>query len=127
MPNRVAQGGKNNGGIEQQHPLSVSLAVAAGTVSGDIYRNNDLVGYVQTDRDSDGNASVYIPGDFAEVILVYGRGDGVNTAVAVGNLLYFDAADGQINVDATNGVEFGYALAAVTSGESDDILVVFGM
>lgn len=127
MPNRVAQGGKNNGGIEQQHPLSRSLAVAASTVAGDIYRENDLVGYVQTDRDSDGNATVYIPGDFAEVILVYGRSDGADAAVAVGDLLYFDAADGQINKDSTNGVEFGYALAAVTSGESDDILVVFGM
>ncbi|MCK4958407.1 MAG: DUF2190 family protein [Planctomycetes bacterium] len=126
MPNRIAQGGKNNGGIEQQLPVGIYMPVAVGTVSGDIVVADQLVGYAQTDRDSDGYATVYIPCDVAEVILVYGRTDGADSAVAIGNLLYADVADGQVNKDVTNGIVFGYALGTVTSGESDDILVGFG-
>lgn len=126
MPNRIAQSGKYDNYIEQQLPLSISMPVAAGTVKGDIVVNDQMVGYAQTTRDSDGNASVYIPGYFAETLLVYGRTDGANSAVAIGNLLYADVADGQVNKDVTNGVVFGYALGAVTSGSSATILVAFG-
>lgn len=47
-----------------------------------------------------------------------------NAAVAAGDILYYDG--GVINKDATNGVRFGYALAAVSSGATTTILVKIG-
>ncbi len=47
-----------------------------------------------------------------------------NAAVAAGDILYYDG--GVINKDATNGVRFGYALAAVSSGATTTIPVKIG-
>lgn len=47
-----------------------------------------------------------------------------NTAVAAGDILYYDA--GVINRDNTNGVRFGYALDPVTSGATTTIRVKVG-
>ena len=114
-------------GIEQSLPINVELAVPASTTTGDPVLLNDMVCYAQTTRDDDGNATVTIPCAFARELTVYGRGDGTNSAVAVGDKLYFDATDDQINKDSSNGVAFGYALGTVTSGSSATIMVGFGL
>jgi hypothetical protein len=120
-------GGRNPGWIEQALPIGIEFAVPASTVAGDVVQIGELTVYVQTSRDSDGNAVCYTPFNFCEVVEVYGRTDGANSAVAIGDKLYTDSADGQVNKDNTNGEAFGYALGTVTSGGNSDILVGFGL
>jgi len=123
---RFAMSGKNAGWIEQALPVTMDLAVPASVASGDVVAINAMVVYAQEDRGGDGKASCMLPGYFAETILVYGRTDGAGSAVAIGDRLYADTADGQINKDNTNGVAFGFALGTVTSGSSAEIMVLFG-
>jgi hypothetical protein len=125
MSGYIDMGGRNPGSIEQALPIGYNLPVTAGTEAGDVVLISQMVVYAQEDRDSDGYATCYIPAVFVEVVTVYGRSDGANSAVAVGDKLYYDLADGQINKDSTHGVEFGYALGAVTSGSSGEIAVAF--
>lgn len=47
-----------------------------------------------------------------------------NAAIAAGEVLYLDGA--VINKDSANGVRFGYALEAVASGATTEILVKIG-
>ena len=123
---RFGMSGKNAGWIEQALPINYNLAVPASTVSGDVILIGEMVVFVQGDRDSDGYSVCSIPGYHVQVITVYGRGDGANSAVAVGDRLYADSADGQINKDSTNGEAFGFALGTVTSGSNAEIAVAFG-
>lgn len=123
---RIAMGGRNANFIEQHAPINLKLAVPASTVAGDVVLIEEMPVYAQTDRDSDGYAICTIPCSFCETLLVYGRGNGTDSAVAIGDKLYFDAADGQINKDSSNGKLAGFALATVTSGSSGDILVGIG-
>lgn len=124
---RIGMGGKNSGWIEQHAPINMELAVPASTVSGDVCLLEEMVVYVQTDRDTDGNATCTIPCAHVQTFTVYGRGNGADSAVVVGQKLYFDAADGQINKDSTNGELFGFALEAVASGANAEIEVGFGL
>lgn len=124
---RFGMGGKNAGWIEMYGPINLTLAVPASTVSGDVILIGEMVVFAQTDRDSDGNAVCTIPCKHAQVVTVYGRVNGSNSAVAVGDKLYADANDGQINKDSSNGELFGFALGTVTSGGNSEILVGFGL
>jgi len=122
----IDSGGKNSGWVEQMLPIVRSLPVPTGVQAGDPVLLEEMVCYAQSDRDGDGNARVMIPGNFVQVVPVSGRDNTSDVLVAVGNLLYFDAADDQLNLDSTAGVPFGYALAGVVAGETTDIEVVFG-
>lgn len=124
---RFAMSGRNAGAIEQALPINLEMAVPASTAVGDVVLINDLVVYAQTDRDSDGNSVVTLPCKHVQKFTVYGRGDGADSAVAIGEKLYADSADGQINKDSTNGKAFGYALGTVTSGSNSEILVGVGL
>ena len=97
----------------------IKLPVASGKTSGD----PDLVGSIPvvclTDRDSDGNAECALKGVFD--LPVTGADNAGNAAVSVGDTLYMDA--GTINIDGTDGTEYGAALEAVASGETDTINV----
>lgn len=125
MPTRIAMA--KSAWIEQALPINYKLAVPASTDTGDVVVIVDLVVLVQTDRDSDGYSTCTLPCAHVQKITVYGRGDGVNSAVAVGDKLYVDAGDGQVNKDSTNGIVFGYALATVGSGANAAIYVGFGL
>lgn len=48
--------------------------------------------------------------------IVEGKDASGNLAIAPGDIVYLDA--GKLNVDATNGVRYGYALDAVQSGNT---------
>ena len=97
----------------------LTLAVTAGKTSGDF----DLVGTIPvvllSDRDSSGNAECALTGVFD--LSVTGADGSGNSAVAVGDIIYHDTDT--LNVDDANGVEFGVALEAVTSGATDTINV----
>ena len=124
---RIAMSGKNSGWVEQALPITVKAPVVASTVSGDVVLIGDMVCYVQTDRDADGYATVMIPCTHAEVVSVVGNDDGGAAAIVFGNKLYYDNAIPEIDIDAVAGVPFGYALGAVGSGETAEILVGFGL
>ena len=58
-------------------------------------------------------------------ISVKGENNAGNVAVAVGDILYIDT-DGEVNKDDTNGTRWGYALEAISSGQTDTIRCLIG-
>lgn len=107
------------------HGVNMTLPVPAGTVSGDLVEIVDLHGVALTDRDADGNAVVKCPFAYVADLPVHAANNGGNSAVAVGDKLYYDAAEtpDEINKDVTNGKGCGYALETITAGETDTIKV----
>jgi len=55
---------------------------------------------------------------------VTGADDAGNAAIAVGDIIYYDST--ALNVDAANGVRWGYALEVVASGATTTIKVKVG-
>lgn len=102
------------------------LTVISGVVSGDPVVVGQIPGVALTDRDTTtGKATVQMDGVFN--LSVKGEQAAGNVAVAEGDILYYEAGQTPpINKDATNGVRFGYALAAVTSGATATIAVKIG-
>ena len=79
----------------------LSLPVPAGKVSGDHVRVGGLNGVCQTDRDADGNATVWLKGghDFTVAFAI----------VAIGDPVYITPA-GALSGTATSNSLFGHAL-----------------
>ena len=94
-------------------------------VSGDPVVIGQLPGVALTDEDDDGNATVQTDGVFD--LSVKGETT-VDAAIAVGAIVYYDSAatPHKLNADSANGVRFGYALEAVTSGATTTIRVKVG-
>lgn len=104
--------------------LVLRLAVPSGIVSGDPVQIGHLHGVAETTRDTAGYASVYIPYNAVYDLTVEAKDGAGNSAVAVGDRLYYDTAETiKINKDFDNGRPFGIALEAVTSGASAVIRV----
>ena len=108
--------------------VTYRLAVGATIVSGDPVEIVDLHGIAITDYNeptADGKATVELNGVQAVYdVLVEAVNNSGNTAVAIGDTIYYDtAATIKLNKDVTNGKKFGYALEAITSGSSDTIYV----
>jgi predicted RecA/RadA family phage recombinase len=102
----------------------LTLPVPEGTKSGDPVAVGDLAGIAVTDRNSDGNAEVKVKGGPVAALSVKGIDASGNVAVAVGDKLYFTAADTpKIDKKAT-GTPYGHALGAVTSGATSTINVL---
>lgn len=107
------------------HSVNLTLPVPAGTVSGSPVEIVDLHGVALDDRDSNGNSTVKCPFAYVADLPVTAKNNGGNSAVAVGDKLYYDAAEtpDEINKDVTNGKLFGYALETVGAGLTDTIKV----
>lgn len=106
-------------------PLSLTCTAPTTPAAGDPVLIGQIPGVALTDERSDGTTSVALGGVFA--LAVGGVDDDGNSAVAVGDVLYYDAAaTPKINKDAVNGVRFGYALGTVASGGSGTINVLVG-
>lgn len=82
-------------------------------------------GILLTDQDDDGYATVKFNGSVR--VRVHGVTAAANSAVAIGDALYYDAAPGStnpnINKDVTNGVFYGEAVEAVASAGKTYIVV----
>ena len=100
--------------------LAVPCSHPATPASGDPVRFGEMTGIALTDENSDGDTTVDF-GAFVATLSVKGV-DGVgNSAVAVGDMLYYtDADDPVLNKKAT-GRFFGYAMATVGSGATATI------
>lgn len=98
---------------------------ASGGVVGDPCLVGDRPGYLLTDQDDDGMATVKFCGSFR--VNAHAVTAGGNSAIAPGDVVYYDASPGadnpNINKDVTNGVRFGVAAEALTSAGKGVIVV----
>jgi predicted RecA/RadA family phage recombinase len=106
--------------------LSAVCSQPATPKSGDPVLVGQMPGVALTDERTDGTTSVDFEGVFD--LVVEGKdAANANIAVAAGDIVYYDTANTiKLNKDGTNGVRFGYALEAITSGQSDTIRVRLG-
>lgn len=100
-----------------------ALKVAKASVSaGDPVVFGQIPGVALTDTDADGNIVMQTRGVFE--LAVKGADGSGNAAVTAGAIVYLDSAE--VNVDSSNGIRFGYALSAVSSGATTTINVLVG-
>lgn len=112
-------------------PLDLDVSGVNGSGTGDLVLSGDpgAVGDIPfvalTDEGSDGIATVAHEGVYR--LTVNGRdATPADAAVAAGDILFWDDAEGQLNLDGTNGIRFGYALEAVAAGAATEIKVRLG-
>jgi predicted RecA/RadA family phage recombinase len=96
-------------------------AVDSGTLSGAPVLVGKMTGVALTDRDTSGNAIVDHGGVYD--LSVKGVDDAGNSAVAIGDQLFFTNADTPEISKKESGYFFGYALEAVNSGATATIMV----
>lgn len=105
--------------------LSVVCTQPAVPASGDPVLVGQLPGVAETAERADGTTSVQFDGVFNLAVQGETNAD-AGSAVAVGDILFYDAAETvKLNKDTT-GVRFGYALAVVASGATATIPVKVG-
>jgi predicted RecA/RadA family phage recombinase len=105
--------------------VPITVAVPSGVTSGDPVCIGRMPGVAVIDRNSAGNASV----DFRNRVWdlsVNAVDDAGNVAVAVGDDLYYTAADTIKISKKASGIYYGTALETITSGSSDTIMVRIG-
>lgn len=103
----------------RSRPLTCSAPTTPA--SGDPVLCGQIPGVALAAEDSAGLTTVALDGVFDLPV----KGETTtNAAVALGDILYYDS--GVINRDNTNGVRFGYALGAVSSGATTTIPVEIG-
>lgn len=93
--------------------------------SGDPVICGQIPGVALTTEDTNGVTTVALDGTFD----LSAKGETTtDAAIAVGDIAYYDAAatPHKINKDATNGVRFGYFMAAVASGATATVPVRVG-
>lgn len=105
--------------------LPLVCSAPATPASGDPVICGQIPGVALAAEDAAGVTTVALDGSFD--LLVKGETT-TDAAVAVGDILYYDSAatPHKINKDNSNGVRFGYALAAVGSGVTATITVRVG-
>ncbi len=100
----------------------LNLPVTAGKKSGDWDMVGDMPVVLLTDADSNDMADCDTGGVYT--FSVKGVSDAGNSAVTIGDRIYADGDE--LNEDAANGKDFGYALGAVTGGTTVEIPVKIG-
>jgi predicted RecA/RadA family phage recombinase len=103
--------------------LSVVCTHPATPASGDPVRFGERCGVALTDERTGGDTSVQFGGSFN--LSVKGVDAGGNSAVALGDKLYYVDADTPKLSKKVAGHFFGYAAAAITSGATATIQVDF--
>lgn len=97
----------------------------ATPVSGDPVVCGQIPGVALVAEDAAGLTTVALDGEFT--LSVKGENQSGNSAVADGDILYYEAGQTPpVNKDATNGIRFGYARGAVISGATSTIPVEIG-
>lgn len=113
-----------NRNYEHGTQLDLVATDPATPASGDPVIVGQIPGVSLTAERSDGGTTVQMDGVFT--LSVKGVDAGGNSAVAVGDILYYVSADTPKISKKATGVRFGYALAAVTSGATASIPVKIG-
>jgi predicted RecA/RadA family phage recombinase len=111
--------------FEDGDQLDLVCSQPTTPASGDPVLVGQIPGVALTKERADGKTTVKLNG--VANLSVKGEGAAGNAAVAVGDILYYEAGQTPpVNKDATNGVRFGYALGAVASGATATIPVKIG-
>lgn len=112
--------------FERGTKFSAVCSLPAAPKSGDPVLIGQIPAVAVTDERADGTTSVDTEGVWN--LAVEGKdAANANIAVAAGDILYYDTANTvKLNKDGTNGVRYGYALAAITSGATATIRVKLG-
>lgn len=104
--------------------LSLVASDPATPTSGAPVVVGQIPGVALTDERTDGTTSIQLDGAFD--LSVKGIDGSGNSAVAVGDILYYVAADTPKLSKKATGVRFGYALEAVASAATATIAVKVG-
>ncbi len=91
----------------------LTLPVLAGVKSGDPVKVGSLVGVAQTDRDTDGTATVWLKGGHRLTV--------TGAVTNVGDPIYITAA-GALNVTPTDNTLFGHALETKAAAASEIVV-----
>lgn len=95
------------------------LTVGAGVKSGDPVAVGQITGVALIDADANNKATVDTAGVYDLSVKAIDAGG--NSAVAVGDAIYFVSGDAPKLSKKNTGVLFGYALEAVDAGATDTI------
>ena len=113
--------------LQQHFALPVVVSHPTTPVSGDPVRYGELTGIALTDEGEGGNGATYTTVEFgacvADVSVKAVDGSG-NSAVAVGDTIYYVDADTPVLSKKASGYFFGFALETITSGSTDTINVL---
>lgn len=104
--------------------FSVAATDPATPVSGDPVIVGQLPGVAQTAEESDGTTTIKFNG--VCTLSVKGIDGAGNSAVAVGDIIYYVSGDTPKLSKKNTGVRFGYALATVGLGATATIPVKVG-
>lgn len=113
--------------LQEKFQLPVVVSDPTSPASGDPVRYGELTGIALTDEGGGGNAATYTTVEFGACVpdvsvkAVDGSG---NSAVALGDALYYVDADTPKLSKKASGYFFGYALETITSGSTDTINVL---
>ena len=97
------------------------LPVSSDGVSGDFEMVGDLAAVLLEDSDDNNEAVCAVTGVYE--LTVDGQAASSTSAVSVGDKLYWDSGDSQINKDSSNGTFMGHALGTVSGGGTSTIPV----
>ena len=101
----------------------ITAPIGIGAKSGDpILIGEGLTGVAEADADASGNGVLSTEGTYE--LSVKGVNGGGNSAVAIGDKIYFVTGDTPVLSKKATGVFFGYARATVTSGATATIKVL---
>jgi hypothetical protein len=113
------------GSVQAVHTLSAVCSHPATPASGDPVRIGELTGSALTAERSDGTTTVVI-GRHIATHSVKGVDAGGNSAVAIGDVIYYVDADTPVLSKKVAGRKFGIALEAVGAGATATIRVLVG-
>lgn len=102
----------------------ITLPVVASVVSGEVVVVGALIGVAQTDRDTDGNATVWRKGGYTvqAAAATYAVGDTIYGHATGGAAV--TARVGLIDKTSTTGTIIGYSLEAKTLAAPGDLVIV---
>lgn len=113
--------------ISQGYRMSVVCSDPTTPASGDPVRYGTLTGVALTDEGEGGNATTETSVDFGPTtydLSCKGVNDSGNSAIAVGDSIFYVDADTPKLSKKSSGYFFGIAMEAVTSGSTDTIKVL---
>ena len=103
--------------------LRVQCSHPTTPASGDPVRYGEMTGVALVNEDANGYTQVDFTQNRVWDLSVKAIDGGGNSAVALGDKLYYVDADTPVLSKKTTGRFFGYALEAITAGSTDTILV----
>lgn len=104
--------------------ISTTDTTVAAATSGDIVVYNGLVGVAITDYD-DTNETITLEISGGHTVEVVAVDDSGNSAVEVGDWLYYDKANSRISKESSGNQAVGIARSTLATGTTGDVDVQF--